>query len=1643
MTQDSSSNELNQLWRGTSFRSVRAPIIPSRFVTRRLLVVTGLLVSLAAAGGVVSWFVGAPQTHFVSCSVARFSSPAIPPNPAAERDHLAILKGKYFKLSDAGSTPVHSRFLISQQLETLKKNVGSSSLVFYVATYAILDADGQIVLLTSDYDPGRPDSGLPLSELLGSLAESESQQKLLVLDICWPNLLPAITGGAGDVAGAIEGQLRAVPDPKRLVLCSCSPGQVAQSSESLGRSIFGYYFEQALQGAADRYGNDSFEDGRVTVVEAAQFVTARVDRWAMRNRARRQTPILLGEGNDFELTTCRGKQAAATAGLIARAPASPPAKQNASNGKQDQSKKKAKQDNSKPSEPHAAQPSDAMSWQYPDWLLAGWKQRDLWRDDGTSHLVPRLFQQLEISLLRYERRWWFMPTDESLPDNWRNLLADLERKVALFKRHVAGPTVSSLAAVLADGYEADPAVTVAVAELRNGMNAVVSNAKPADRQAAYQTLLSEFSKKTKDSHDVDVALALFEEVAQWPEIHPDRLHLLVGLIRARKLGDQWIETRFLDRLDQLATTRSAMDWNPGYAARMVRILQRSERVFCHSRAMPWSSRLMTMAAQDRHDAEFCFWHPGYVSTADIERAIENAESQIDKAVAYQAVFVDAWSTYAEAMEFLPMYSDYVNRYPAAMASWTAAVAATVGLAELIEMEADASLSVSMTNDNRLEPIRRATDKVRRTLDAARRTFTADSVDVLIRRCKADNARANVIAEVDAVLATPLLAAADRCRLWRARAALGRRFQNRLAKLDNNDTIENRVTPALSGNDPVAALRTEAAVTRLQAHVSLDLLRLGGMTIDQSLYQGLDENGGVVTAKQAHDIANLWNSVLRGELESAKKPGRQDRLSRVFPPLLPMGLLDNGGTNPTLQLISKQSHELWAWLADRYRYETREGVDPEFYANLAVTFASYLTGEGAPSVQIGGSLQMDSLIADAQPTRLVVPWSTGGSEFHDQRSLASSSRTASAVKKGQQDLPRQAIALSGADAVLVDVLNPAAPWLTITGIGDTTIHTTKPPLVLDVALDKGFAAIQRTLCGFTIRWTVAGRTYCQRVGVPALRDVSQVAILLSPDAKHPEQRIDAVHLRPGGKPTAYHLFVRNEGREAISVLVELSTGDSVDKPLEISAGSTVAVKFPKPQVAAPPKDTKDPAGSALPNLDGPLTVVVRDAGSGRELAKKDFPVEIIEPRQYVMVDAVRFAAKDADHNRLEVSLRSTGGLPGQPCEVQLKLDAASIPGLIGMGDGLFQGHLPADGTPLSLFARNLQLADSTSEQGKFSLAIDGVPRSMVFDTTFARGGGTTTPVEAIHPALRLSAPRTGRTGEPLSACIETDYAPATSSIEVGLGRDVADGTVEIDRQVILHGGRCRRIGFTASGKGGALMFDGDITDWKIPLSTTGIVGHRVLRARLLADDGSELAVVQQDVVLGNRPPEGVAFQDLPKETSNKQPLQLQATARRSIPGISDVTFFVGKPAENTVPKDAVTAPGVSDESRKTWSGQIQLKPTDTGKVPISARFTNEAGLSTIITSSVEVTNAELGGGKIIGKVVEGSIPQPGIVVVLVDAKGTEQAKATTDANGCFAFARLKSGKYTASASKPVSGRHGAVSVTVKGEMAIEATIELWL
>src|SRR5205823_385580 len=118
-----------------------------------------------------------------------------------------------------------------------------------------------------------------------------------------------------DVAARVKDDLAAVPDSRRQVLCVCSPGQKSLGSEDLNRSVFGYYLEQGLGGWADGYNPEGIRDGRVSVHELAAFLQARVDRWAVLNRSSRQTPVLLGLGEDWELVALDHGKARPEVGL--------------------------------------------------------------------------------------------------------------------------------------------------------------------------------------------------------------------------------------------------------------------------------------------------------------------------------------------------------------------------------------------------------------------------------------------------------------------------------------------------------------------------------------------------------------------------------------------------------------------------------------------------------------------------------------------------------------------------------------------------------------------------------------------------------------------------------------------------------------------------------------------------------------------------------------------------------------------------------------------------------------------------------------------------------------------------------------------------------------------------------------------------------------------------------------------------------------------------------------------------------------------------------------------------------------------------------------------------------------------------------
>jgi hypothetical protein len=173
------------------------------------------------------------------------------------------------------------------------------------------------------------------------------------------------------------------------------------------------------------------------------------------------------------------------------------------------------------------------------------------------------------------------------------------------------------------------------------------------------------------------------------------------------------------------------------------------------------------------------------------------------------------------------------------------------------------------------------------------------------------------------------------------------------------------------------------------------------------------------------------------------------------------------------------------------------------------------------------------------------------------------------------------------------------------------------------------------------------------------------------------------------------------------------------------------------------------------------------------------------------------------------------------------------------------------------------------------------------------------------------------------------------------------------------------------------------------------------------------------------------------------------------GIADVLFFWGRPVEGKFPANTQPVRGAQDDEKAPWSAIMPLGDEKKGSVDLTAQFTNGVGLVTFTTVTVEIVeppppmnpndpaNAEKkkGPGKIVGKVVEGGRPQPGLVVTLSDDKGMPKLTTKTGEGGVFEFPKLEPGTYKLSSTKEISKTKGETTVTVQNDATTPATIEL--
>ena len=265
---------------------------------------------------------------------------------------------------------------------------------------------------------------------------------------------------------------------------------------------------------------------------------------------------------------------------------------------------------------------------------------------------------------------------------------------------------------------------------------------------------------------------------------------------------------------------------------------------------------------------------------------------------------------------------------------------------------------------------------------------------------------------------------------------------------------------------------------------------------------------------------------------------------------------------------------------------------------------------------------------------------------------------------------------------------------------------------------------------------------------------------------------------------------------------------------------------------------------------------------------------------------------------------------------------------------------------------------------------------------------------------------------------------------------------------LPDARRRRIGFQPDVLSGALLFDASIQDWTVMLDTSLILGPRVLRARLLDASGAEIRLVTQELTLVNAAPGNVQIIQAPKQAVKGAPITLQALGFDNQTGIQQVQFFFGKPADGQLPpKTATIAATPTSDDGNVWTAQVPIPETAAGPTDISVQFTNKAGLSSFATTTVQVVDKLVPQtGKIVGRLMEGPRPQPGLMVLLADEnakieKGMKGREVKTDTDGTFTFDDVPPGNYVLTAEKETSGRKAQQKVAVKPGAVVKVTLEL--
>jgi hypothetical protein len=1610
-----SSTGPQQRWREEQPVQVPARPTASSWGGMKIFVLLALILALVGfMGGIISWLGSVPNPYFLPLWVTEYQARQIPALPMARQDLESLRSGQYFARVLCDALTHQEGHHMAQELANLKNLPADQALVVHVHAHAVREGQGEIYILPGDASPDNPRTWISLKEILERLRDCPAQQKLLVLDITHPLASPRLGVLFQDVASAIPAELAAVPDPQRLVLCPCSPGQTSLTSEELGRSVFSYYLEEALKGYAEAGYSERRPDGQIWVQEMVNFVRARVDRWAQHNRGTRQTPVLYGSGSDFPLTAL---------------------------------------DHGNP-QPHQPEIRDLA---YPKWLSEGWKLRDAWWREGTFRLAPRDFTQAQAILLEAEKSW-----RSGLGVSWikENQLAFLEHCQAQMQRSrdQVQPVPSSLAQQAAQGKKSNEKLTKILQDWFALVPRQLALAKPEEINQIRAKLLEEIRDKTKDFGRFPLEQAVFQLALHDNKHEPGTLRLLDQIVQGpNQPSSPSVEIHLMGQLAELGAKMDSNAWPAELVGRVLEIAHKGEKAAGDPRVFAWIRPWLEEAAQLRHEAEVRLWTQGFAPLEDVDRLLKQSGQRYEAALQQADKVHQAQVLLEEALAVLPFYPSFLETTPGMHKTWKLAGQSARDLAERLRTvpsrenqdDPQEKLQFLFQLSDRIGDVQKSTNKLGELMRDLQKPFSAEQRDRLVKQGKQGQADGTLYSTMTSMLGGPHphLTSEDRAALWTASHLLAKRLLDETLQMDQDDNQKIQRTALPDSWDEEIARLQEQARARDRAQAALAILELGGLPAAhlQPVRAAIEKAGRDPSPEnwtQAGTLLrNFWSQKLILYYQQEENPSKRNQLTWIVPGLDSHLALDDVEMSAATQVRLQEVRQLWTWLGDFYRYRARDyqglGVDSpglnstrQFFARVALANQDLV--RLGPEAYV--TMRTDSIqgLSPERPTTNV---------------------NLQVVRVLPENVPGPVdLTLIRPDFTWLNLAPDSAqlPALAENANGSRT-HTSTVPV--QVSLRSG---AERTMApqpeGFLAQARFNERTFHRTVRVP-LQGLSQdFQILVSANPKEPEPSLQEIRLRPGKVRQPFFLHVKNLTTKNRKVLIEVvgSEGLVASASLVLGAMDAQPVRLEDKAPPPPPSKDKEADKTSLPELVGPLEIRLRDPDQpGPPLAVTKLRVGIASPREYVAVTDIRFdppTAKTEGKNKLTVKLQALAPVPGPPIPADLVFPARRIPGFLGVEGGTFHGEIPNKDklNPLLLFAEKISLSPGSDEEGPVYVNIDGVERSFIFQAFLGRSAEPGVPRGDGRPAVRVVADSFTQANPNFVVPIEADNAPTGATLEVSLGRLVGD-IFEADAVRRFPEARQRSIGLAV--QKGALVFEAAIRDWQATFDTTRVLGKRLLQVRMLDETGNEIQQSQQPILIDSNAPALIRFLDPPVKVKRGTTLALQAQGQDNESGVAQVVFFLGKPVEGKIPTNAPTFPGTPvDPQRSTWTAKVPLPPDGKGPTPVSVQFVNRVGLGTFDTTIIELMETDpdsTGPSRIKGKVVEGPRGQPGLEVILRDEKGMEKGRAKTQSDGSFLFDNLKPGRYSLFCRKPDTQRRASAMVTVSPNKTSSVTLNLSL